>query len=890
MKPTGNPFLALRRQKLPLRPRYGSSTSKTSYTTRSRRPIPYPSRLVTHPAVLLLHISGLTFGTMLIPTIAMRYASSRAAAKEEPAPIDKDEPPYGLSPRQLRKLSSLLRSQITPAKKSFESIFTLRQLHLLKPPLPPPSHRLAAIHEPEKWLWRLPAAAAIHAVLRIVRTSEKHQELVPLAVTIATNALQWDTLLWVQLLKERGLEQRVRWEEALRRGGTKPLTTKGLDEVVYVRTELEERLKRAGDEVEREWERWSEQEGPKVLEVFEAGAPEKAVVVDPAPATLTFTRPSYFSSAHPPADPISTPPPTPSPPAVVSHPLSSLPPRTLEVLFLFLAQTAPRPRETTSTALALSLAMASLSISRSSRMLWHTFDMALIDEGREGAFVNDRRDLAAETWGRWVEQVQRTKQGATATRKALKRLEVLLMPYDGEFGMAPNKKTLASVAELARILQRQWAMGPVEGYSPVSDLMRLLARFPAGPVVEGFPLESPRRRRAKLHERVYEMTRKVFRDIVEDVIRRPIYLRDGEVLIDEPRPSDAATPPIPRLKLSDYNTLIHYSLHHFDSLDLAVHLVAHLRAFSLYPSAATSNILLPSLARSSADALSSIQRRTENAHTLPTFVAFLTSTSELSSLPALVYSILPELDTPLRRTSRTLPLAIPPPPGRNPYLYVTLLNALAKAGRTGLAERVFRSARWAAQLSREDGNKGWVLPPAAYTIMLQVYALEAQRGRKFEARAAGAEGRRSSPFVRGWGRHALRVFLLKERNEELRKRLGETVELRGSRELRGLQLPKVLRSAAAPIVSRWELEGGSSGLEMESLKIAMESEFSQSALETLYPGRSTPAYLVARWIKAGKAPLRGPWRETMMARRMMGRRRERSTRLAQRSGLRLDRQ
>ncbi|THH13321.1 hypothetical protein EW146_g6880 [Bondarzewia mesenterica] len=75
-----------------------------------------------------------------------------------------------------------------------------------------------------------------------------------------------------------------------------------------------------------------------------------------------------------------------------------------------------------------------------------------------------------------------------------------------------------------------------------------------------------------------------------------------------------------------------------------------------------------------------------------------------------------------------------------PYFFTSVLNALSKAGRTGLAERVWllakkaEAASWKAA-SRGDSSapsaqrpKPWALPVHAYTTMVQCYANEARKG------------------------------------------------------------------------------------------------------------------------------------------------------------------
>lgn len=101
-----------------------------------------------------------------------------------------------------------------------------------------------------------------------------------------------------------------------------------------------------------------------------------------------------------------------------------------------------------------------------------------------------------------------------------------------------------------------------------------------------------------------------------------------------------------------------------------------------------------------------------------------------------------------------------------PWFFIAVLNALTKAGKTGLAERVWLLAKQAERASLTgaigiDGNpmKPWCLPIHAYTIMLQCYGAEARRG--FELRCTSRP--RTNDWapkiggntVRGWASYVL---------------------------------------------------------------------------------------------------------------------------------------
>ena len=94
-----------------------------------------------------------------------------------------------------------------------------------------------------------------------------------------------------------------------------------------------------------------------------------------------------------------------------------------------------------------------------------------------------------------------------------------------------------------------------------------------------------------------------------------------------------------------------------------------------------------------------------------------------------------------------------------PRFFAALLNALSKAGKTGLAERVWILAKYAERASwLEDFSRGvdpWYLPVAAYTSMLQAYANESRKGLPKPSLAQDGSVMwvpRSKDSVRGWAR------------------------------------------------------------------------------------------------------------------------------------------
>ncbi|KAI0318094.1 hypothetical protein OF83DRAFT_1117862 [Amylostereum chailletii] len=95
-----------------------------------------------------------------------------------------------------------------------------------------------------------------------------------------------------------------------------------------------------------------------------------------------------------------------------------------------------------------------------------------------------------------------------------------------------------------------------------------------------------------------------------------------------------------------------------------------------------------------------------------------------------------------------------------PQFFAVVINALRKAGRTGLAERVWMLAKEAEAASWNTVTP-WCLPIEAYTAMLQCYGTEARKGLlihypiPLQDGSLHYEGRSSVPtkaYALGWGR------------------------------------------------------------------------------------------------------------------------------------------
>ncbi|OAX36249.1 hypothetical protein K503DRAFT_744664 [Rhizopogon vinicolor AM-OR11-026] len=137
-----------------------------------------------------------------------------------------------------------------------------------------------------------------------------------------------------------------------------------------------------------------------------------------------------------------------------------------------------------------------------------------------------------------------------------------------------------------------------------------------------------------------------------------------------------------------------------------------------------------------------------DAFTLTSYIQHVTATGNPAIVADILFRILPELsiiDHPswgsvteeqraVMRT-KTRQMRLMRAVSLGPWFFISVLNALCKAGKTGLAERVWLLAKQAEHASWMgaidiDGNpvKPWCLPIQAYTIMLQCYNAEARRG------------------------------------------------------------------------------------------------------------------------------------------------------------------
>ncbi|KAH7924823.1 hypothetical protein BV22DRAFT_1090176 [Leucogyrophana mollusca] len=184
-----------------------------------------------------------------------------------------------------------------------------------------------------------------------------------------------------------------------------------------------------------------------------------------------------------------------------------------------------------------------------------------------------------------------------------------------------------------------------------------------------------------------------------------------------------------------------------------------------------------------------------DVYTLTSYIMHLTSTGQPHVVAKILFHVLPELsavDHPswgvateedrreMRKQNRDQRLARAVILG--PRFFTAVLNALCKAGKTGLTERVWLLAKEAERASwmwsKQYGDvvKPWCLPVHAYTIMLQCYGAEARKGLKIRhlGRAEAGWVPKSRSKVRGWA-----YFVLA--NRRARKDLSRrTLALRAS--------------------------------------------------------------------------------------------------------------
>ncbi|SCV70564.1 BQ2448_3326 [Microbotryum intermedium] len=928
---------------LSLAPRRSSSMARPRLV-----PVSMTSRIMYHPAMFLLHLGGITLGTMLVPGIAARrQLASKAINDVEAAPstttatagpskplVDVRIHPSP-TPRQLINLANSLRRQFrappgspssSKAQSSsdphptvqlpYDACFTLRQLHMTmqRPHITlPPTHIYGypmplPTLKPEKWVWRLPATCAVHAMLRHLlhrrRNNERMRDMLePLVAQLVQHALYWDGLIWAAVVKSQGAEAEPKWWWLLEklRGN---ITGEGVNEDVGILTTLslnqgiqstvphnllrstEMPLAAASDAATRSCRRRSPAHRRRV----------ERRRVEMSMQSLT-NRQSYFDQV----DLYSVDllgqlcEPVPSN-DLQWHPLSSIPIPTLELVFECLALSSST--SSLSSALSIALSMSNLLLQRSARFHSKAFDLAL-------SF--DRPDHAARFWSDWLAQSSNHPSISTRRRLAneLTRLKPYLRASRKEFSSELGQKQLSAMATLTRALHLEWSRtsSASDQERPLVEslLLDLVGSFPASLEQIGAKGHGGEHRRIdRLHSAVYSMSRQVMCEVISSVLGRKIVF---DASITEPAElgptlstSGFESSPNHRLDIVIFNILITYALRQLQSYPIASELVSKLRQLGLTPTATTHNLLFETLLHSNVDPLEAIKsgQIPTNDHTWSLLLSHLAKTKQPHRIDEVVFHLLPELDhSSVVGTSKPEKEPIPPREDRGAVFYTVLLSALVKLRKTGLAERVFRHARWAAQRSRQaraikeaqvelepivrnarrKGRMGieptpfcvppparvkpWVLPPSAYISMLLLYANEAHH--PHHAPTAD-QPPHPQAFVKGWGRRPLRIHTQKHMQQNLETKFGSSFASSQQRQTRSIDVSDYSRREAAAIVAMYELEVSSSGEEMKSLEKAMKSEVGKACLKVLFPEMQGHEGRVCKGLRRRRRDLRDEMR------------------------------
>lgn len=265
---------------------------------------------------------------------------------------------------------------------------------------------------------------------------------------------------------------------------------------------------------------------------------------------------------------------------------------------------------------------------------------------------------------------------------------------------------------------------------------------------------------------------------------------------------------LPAMDRYGYNSLLQYALRHRRSGKLADKILRHMtdeRVPPLKPDQATATILLRNgtlLHRSeivdkalnlmsdgqNATRMDTIRTAVErgDSHTITSTITHLTSTGRPNVVVDLLPIIFPGLLLPpdqavqdgefadpakrkMVRYSKQLKHAVK----LGPYVFTSILNALQKTGRTGLAERVWKLAQdaeeasWKVVLDPDAKFTPWCLPIHAYTIMIKLYAAEANP-RSISNNLDTSKARHARQGVIGWGQ----PHPLVPRTSNLREVLG----------------------------------------------------------------------------------------------------------------------
>lgn len=262
---------------------------------------------------------------------------------------------------------------------------------------------------------------------------------------------------------------------------------------------------------------------------------------------------------------------------------------------------------------------------------------------------------------------------------------------------------------------------------------------------------------------------------------------------------------LPPMDLHAYNTILHFTLQYRRDVPLARGILRHMKFEGREPDVATRTIVQRA-EMTHQRPLGLIRTESEETPSLslhsPTFASDLALVREAGHpdvIGALLSHLIPELSIiphpsspdspPSKHLSRAAALRRAVALG--PSFFTALLNALRKAGRTGLAERVWFLAQEAERASWCDGKTGWCLPIHAYTSMIQCYANETRRLRSFSPSWDEHVRRdvRNKRYIKGWAKYLL-----------VRKRiLGEGMGKRETAQRLATELDKYMKHGATHI-------------------------------------------------------------------------------------------
>ncbi|KLO09926.1 hypothetical protein SCHPADRAFT_543839 [Schizopora paradoxa] len=116
-----------------------------------------------------------------------------------------------------------------------------------------------------------------------------------------------------------------------------------------------------------------------------------------------------------------------------------------------------------------------------------------------------------------------------------------------------------------------------------------------------------------------------------------------------------------------------------------------------------------------------------NADTLNICISSVTAAGSPEAATEILFLLFPELRSK-RRKMESRKQVVMRAARLGPRFITTMLNALSKAGRTDLAEKLWFIAREAETQSCNLALGPWCLPMEAYTVMLQIYAKESKKG------------------------------------------------------------------------------------------------------------------------------------------------------------------